>query len=119
METTSGIKLYEKNGKVDLDMHEADDSDFEMDDQSTYDFVVGQGMKIDLANMDYSSWSNFIQKDAGKLEQVILMVVDIMFARMPSSSSFTGYLIEGLMPYQIGQQKVPIFTMFFDTSEYL
>ena len=45
--TISAIDSFEKNGKADLDMYEASDSDFDIDDENNDYFTVGKKVKID------------------------------------------------------------------------
>ena len=77
METIDGITQYEKYGEANIDMYEADSDDFDMEDQNTDYFTVGRKVKIDLADMDYKSWKDVLQKDADTLELLILMIADI------------------------------------------
>lgn len=67
METIDGITQYEKYGEANIDMYEADSDDFDMEDQNTDYFTVGRKVKIDLADMDYKSWKDVLQKDADTL----------------------------------------------------
>ena len=67
METIDGITQYEKYGEANIDMYEADSDDFDMEDQNTDYFTVGRKVKIDLADMDYKSWKDMLQKDADTL----------------------------------------------------
>lgn len=77
METIEGITQYEKCGEANIDMYEADSDDFDMEDQNTDYCTVGHKVKIDLADMDYKSWKDVLQKDADTLELLILMIADI------------------------------------------
>lgn len=62
METIDGITQYEKYGEANIDMYEADSDDFDMEDQNTDYFTVGRKVKIDLADMDYKSWKDVLQR---------------------------------------------------------
>lgn len=77
VKTIEAIDNYEKCGKADIDMYEADTSDFDMEDQNTDYFTVGKKVKIDLADMDYKSWRDVLKQDADTLELLVLMVSDI------------------------------------------
>ena len=66
--TITAIDSFEKNGKADLDMYEASDSDFDIDDENNDYFTVGKKVKIDLADMDYKTWRDELQHDADTLE---------------------------------------------------
>ena len=58
VKTIEAIDNYEKCGNADIDMYEADTSDFDMEDQNTDFFTVGKKSKISLADMDYKSWGS-------------------------------------------------------------
>ena len=51
--TIKAIDDFEKYGAADIDMYEASDSEFDMDDGNTEYFTVGRKVKIELADMDY------------------------------------------------------------------
>lgn len=85
METIDGITQYEKYGEANIDMYEADSDDFDMEDQNTDYFTVGRKVKIDLADMDYKSWKDVLQKDADTLELLILMIARILRRNMTRS----------------------------------
>lgn len=75
--TIKAIDDFEKNGAADIDMYEASDSEFDMDDGNTEYFTVGKKVKIELADMDYKSWRTELKADADVLELLTLMVADI------------------------------------------
>ena len=75
--TIDAIDRFEKYGKSDLDMYEADENDFDLDDGNTDFFTVGKKVKIDLADMDYKTWRAELQRDADTLELLTLMIADI------------------------------------------
>lgn len=52
--TIAAIDKFEKYGMADIDMYEASDDEFDMDDGNTDYFTVGKKVKIDLADMDYN-----------------------------------------------------------------
>ncbi len=76
-DTIQAINRFEKNGYVQLDMFEADESDFDIDDGNTDFLTVGNKVKIDLDDMDYKTWRTELKKDAETLELLMLMVEDI------------------------------------------
>lgn len=53
--TIDAITQFEKYGKADLDMYEANDNDFDMEDGNTDFFTVGKKVKIDLADIQMCS----------------------------------------------------------------
>jgi hypothetical protein len=120
METIEGITQYEKCGEANIDMYEADSDDFDMEDQNTDYFTVGRKVKIDLADMDYKSWKDVLQKDADTLELLILMIADITpehDTKLQELYKLISQKIEN--PINPGNKKVLIFTAFSDTAEYL
>ncbi len=120
METIDGITRYEKYGESNIDMYEADSDDFDMEDQNTDYLTVGHKVKIDLADMDYKSWKDVLQKDADTLELLILMIADITpehDTKLQELYKLISQKIEN--PINPGNRKVLIFTAFSDTAEYL
>lgn len=76
-ETIKSIDRFEKYGHSEIDMYEASDSEWDIDDNNTDYFTVGKKVKIDLADMDYKTWRAELEKDAKTLELLTLMVADI------------------------------------------
>lgn len=117
--TINAINAFEKHGAADLDMYEMSDDDLDIDDSNT-DFTVGKKVKIDLADMDYRSWRDDLQKDKDSLELLILMIKDIT----PEHDTKLQVLFELIAkkqkePINAGNKKMIIFTAFSDTAEYL
>lgn len=118
--TIDAIINFEKYGKADLDMYEADDNDFDMDDDNTDFFTVGKKVKIDLADMDYKTWRTELQYDADTLELLTLMVADITPEHDLKLQTLFKLLDEKMAnPINEGNKKVLIFSAFSDTAEYL
>ena len=118
--TIEGINNYEKYGKADIAMYEADESDFDMEDSNTDFFSVGKKTKIDLSDMDYKSWREELQKDADNLELLILMVADITPEHDTKLQTLFQLLDEKIThPINPGNKKVIIFSAFSDTAGYL
>lgn len=99
----------------------ADVEKYDDDDQNTDDlFSFGRKVKIDLADMDYISWRDALEKDRDILELLTLMVGDIT----PEHDSKLQELLNVIdtkitHPINEGNRKVIIFTAFADTAEYL
>ena len=118
--TIEAINNFEKYGTADIDMYEASDSEFDMDDGNTEYFTVGKKVKIELADMDYKSWRTELKADADVLELLTLMVADIT----PEHDSKLQELLELISdkienPINTGNKKVIVFSAFSDTAEYL
>lgn len=99
----------------------ADVEEYDDDDQNTDDlFSFGRKVKIDLADMDYISWRDALEKDRDILELLTRMVGDIT----PEHDSKLQELLNVIdtkitHPINEGNRKVIIFTAFADTAEYL
>ena len=118
--TIDSINQFEKYGKADLDMYEANDNDFDLDDGNTDFFTVGRKIKIDLADMDYKTWRAELQHDADTLELLTLMVADITPEHDLKLQTLFKLLDEKMAnPINEGNKKVLIFSAFSDTAEYL
>lgn len=118
--TISAIDSFEKNGKADLDMYEASDSDFDIDDENNDYFTVGKKVKIDLADMDYKTWCDELQRDADTLELLTLMIADVTPEHDLKLQTLLHLLDEKMKhPINEGNKKVLIFSAFSDTAEYL
>ena len=118
--TLETIEEYDKHSSVQLDLTEISENEFDSDDQSEDLFTFGKKVKIDLADMDYVSWSKTLKKDYEVLELLTLMVGDIT----PEHDCKLQELFEVIRdkienPINEGNKKVIIFTAFADTAEYL
>lgn len=119
-ETIKSIDRFEKYGHSYIDMYEASDSEWDIDDNNTDYFTVGKKVKIDLADMDYKTWRAELEKDAKTLELLTLMVADITpehDSKLQELLKLVSDKIEN--PINPGNKKVLIFSAFSDTAEYL
>lgn len=118
--TITAIDSFEKNGKADLDVYEASDSDFDIDDENNDYFTVGKKVKIDLADMDYKTWRDELQHDADTLELLTLMIADVTPEHDLKLQTLLHLLDEKMKhPINEDNKKVLIFSAFSDTAEYL
>lgn len=119
--TIETIDRFEKYGSADIDMYEVGKSnDFDMEDQNTEIFSVGKKVKIDLADMDYASWKDELQKDADVLELLTLMIADVTPEHDAKLQKLLNLLSQKIdNPINEGNKKVLIFSAFSDTVEYL
>ena len=118
--TIEAIDKFEKYGAAEIDMYEASDLEFDMDDGNTEYFTVGKKVKIELADMDYMSWRTGLKSDADVLELLTLMVADITpehDSKLQELLKLVSEKIEN--PINPGNKKVLIFSAFSDTAEYL
>lgn len=118
--TIQSIDHFEEYGKVDFDMYEAAENDFDIDDENNDYFTVGKKVKIDLADMDYKTWRDELQQDADTLELLTLMIADITPAHDLKLQTLMN-LLDDKMNHPINgeNKKVLIFSAFSDTAEYL
>lgn len=119
-DTIEAIDDFEKYGAANIDMVEASESEFDIDDDNTDYFTVGKKVKIDLADMDYKTWRNELKADAEVLELLTFMVSDIT----PEHDSKLQELLKLISdkienPINPGNKKVLVFSAFSDTAEYL
>ena len=118
--TIKAIDDFEKYGRADLEMYEANDSDLDIDDSNTEYFTVGRKVKIDLADMDYTTWRSALRQDADTLELLTLMVADITPEHDLKLQTLLHLLDDKMRrPINDGNKKVLIFSAFSDTAEYL
>ncbi len=96
-------------------------NDFDLDDQNDDElFSFGKKVKINLSDMDYTSWRRDLAKDKETIELLTVMVADIT----PEHDSKLQELFRVLSnkiehPINDNNRKVIIFTAFSDTAEYL
>lgn len=120
--TVETIDKYDKHSSLKLDMTDISDMDeFDSDDLNNDDlFTFGKKVKIDLADMDYKSWRDSLEKDREILELLSYMIADIT----PEHDSKLQKLLEVIQnkiehPINADNKKIIIFTAFADTAEYL
>lgn len=121
-DTIEVINTFDKHSSKSIELTDiADVEEYDDDDQNTDDlFSFGRKVKIDLADMDYISWRDALEKDRDILELLTLMVGDIT----PDHDSKLQELLSVIdkkitHPINEGNRKVIIFTAFADTAEYL
>lgn len=118
--TIKAINDFEQYGSADLDMFEASDSEFDMEDSNTDFFAVGKKVKIELADMDYKTWRAELRQDADTLELLTLMIADITPEHDLKLQTLLNLLDDKMRhPINDGNKKVLIFSAFSDTAEYL
>ncbi|MBR3430563.1 MAG: DEAD/DEAH box helicase family protein [Clostridia bacterium] len=120
--TLKTIDQFEQNGMGILDAIElnTDTSDYDLEDQNTDFFTVGNKSKIDLNDMDYKSWRNVLQRDADTLALLISMVADITPEHDTKLQTLLKMITEKIEnPINAGNKKLLIFSAFADTADYL
>ena len=119
-DTIEAINRFEKYGHTEIDMYEASEDDFDIEDGNNDLFNVGKKVKIDLADMDYMSWRNALRVDAETLELLILMVEDITPEHDTKLQELFKLIADKMAhPINDGNKKILIFSAFSDTANYL
>lgn len=93
---------------------------FDFDEQNDNVFIGGKKTKIDLRDMDYIQWHEYLQTDLNSLKHLLSMLADIT----PQHDSKLQQLVADLHdkfnnPINGNNKKVIIFTAFSDTALYL
>ena len=120
-DTITEINAYEAGGATVIEATELyDTQDFDLDDQNTDFFTASHKTQIDLADMDYVSWRDELQKDAETLALLDSMVADIT----PEHDTKLQTLLELIAgkiehPINAGNKRVLVFSAFADTAAYL
>lgn len=94
--------------------------EFDFDDQNQDLFSIGNKQKINLADMDYSSWEQDLQADLDILDELIFEVEKIT----PDIDEKLQTLIKLIKdkiekPINADNKKIIIFSAFADTADYL
>ncbi len=119
-QTIEAIDNFENHGHSEIDMYEASEDDFDIEDENNDLFNVGKKVKIDLADMDYKSWRNELQKDKETLELLIMMVADITPEHDLKLQELFKLIEDKIAhPINADNKKILIFSAFSDTVEYL
>ena len=106
-----------ENSKVeDFDFEEG----LDFDEQNDNVFIGGKKTQIDLRDMDYIQWREYLQADLDSLKLLLFMLADIT----PQHDSKLQQLVVDLRdkfnnPINGTNKKVIIFTAFSDTALYL
>ena len=118
--TIKAIDEFEIYGNTHIDMYEASDSEFDIEDGNTEYFTIGKKVKIELSDMDYISWRTELKADADVLELLTLMVADITPEHDSKLQELLRLISEKIEnPINSENKKVLIFSAFSDTAEYL
>lgn len=120
--TIQAIDTYDRNSSVKLDLTDISDMDeFDGEDQNSDElFTFGKKVKIDLADMDRTSWRAALAKDKEVLDLLMFMVGDITpqyDSKLQELFSVIRKKMEN--PINPGNKKIIIFTAFADTADYL
>lgn len=120
--TIQTIDIYEKNSIVNPELTDTTNVDeFDDEDQNDDDlFSFGKKIKIDLSDMDYKSWRDYLQKDFEILELLDFMITDITPEHDSKLLELLRLITDKLNnPINQRNKKVLIFTAFADTAGYL
>lgn len=118
--TVEVIEQFDKSQTTILNVSDMTGEEFDFDDQNSDLFSIGKKVRIALADMDYISWKDDLQKDKEILQLLMEMVSDIT----PKHDYKLQQLIQIVSdkiehPINVNNKKVIIFTAFADTAKYL
>lgn len=120
--TIETIDRFNKQSAHEIELTDISNMDeFDDEDQNTDDlFSFGRKIKIDLADMDYVSWRDSLEKDAEVLELLTVMVGDITPEHDSKLQELYKIIDKKISnPINEGNKKIIIFTAFADTAGYL
>lgn len=120
--TITTIDSYSKQASVSLDLTDmASVNELDEDDKNGEEFFsIGKKVKIDLADMDYKSWRDKLEKDREILDLLTAMVSDITPEHDSKLQGLLGILKNKVdNPINPNNKKVILFTAFADTAQYL
>ena len=119
--TIDTIDNYDKRSAMQLDLTDISDIDeFDGEDQNDDVFSFGKKVKIDLADMDYTSWRQSLVKDKEILESLAMKIDDITGKHDSKLQKLLSVLSNKVTnPINEDNKKVIIFTAFADTAQYL
>ena len=115
------IDNFEQHSSEQITLTDITDIDeFDGEDQNDDLFSFGRKVKIDLADMDYVSWRQSLEKDKEVLDLLVLMVDDITAEHDSKLQELFAVLSNKVQnPINKDNKKVIIFTAFADTAQYL
>lgn len=96
------------------------DYGFDFDDREDAVLIGGKKSKIDIQDMDYVRWRDFLIRDLDNLNMLLFMLADIT----PEHDSKLQQLLQDIRdkfahPINGDNRKIIIFTAFSDTAQYL
>ncbi len=117
--TISKLERVHSNESLIIDVEEVVDN-LDPDDIESADFIGTKKTKIDIQDIDYKSWSAYLNADVEVLNLMLYMLKDIT----PEHDSKLQQLLSDLAhkfsnPINGNNKKVLIFTAFSDTAQYL
>ena len=119
--TLKSIEDFRLSGKSDLNIAEIQESELDLEDSNSEDlFSVGKKVKIDLRDIDITSWQSELEEDSQTIDSLIKMVSNIT----PEHDSKLQKLFELItnkinQPINENNKKILIFSAFADTADYL
>lgn len=119
--TCRKIEAFEKTHRGNLDIHELMDvAEGEGDEWNEFDGMVGNKVRIDLADIDTVLWLHALKSDLAILENLWYHMVRITPRYDSKLEMLYGQLRQKIEePINEGNRKVIVFTAFADTAKYL
>lgn len=110
------IDTYDKNGKAVLEYGEDDEPDDE--DEEIYAFE--QDMEINIADMDYLRWKEYLERDRSILDELSKEVSKITPDKDKKLMVLDDIIRKKMEnPINPGNRKVIVFSAFADTVDYI
>lgn len=108
-----------QNGTKELSLDDFSDMDFDIED-GNLDNIIGNKVKIDLADMDYVTWKGHLLLDLDTLHQLQAEMSIITPAHDAKLQKLMDIIRDKQAnPINAGNKKVLIFSAFADTVDYL
>lgn len=113
------IERVERGETIAVEQHDFDEG-LDIDDLNDELLVGGGKTTIDLRDMDYLSWKNYISADLEVLQLLLTRMADITPKQDTKLQNLLSHIEHKIAnPINAGNKKIIIFTAFSDTAEYL
>jgi len=110
-------RIEEGESALDCDV---DISDIDLDDNEFENMMIGNNVKVILADMDLLKWKQDLNEDKEKLERILSEAKKVTPDRDAKLLDLKRLIIGKMeQPINPGNKKVIVFTAFADTANYL
>ena len=117
--TVEAIDSIATGGNTEVNDYDYSDG-LDFDEQNDSIFIGGKKTRIDLRDMDYIQWREYLQADLESLKLLLFMLADITPQHDSKLQQLVGDLRDKFNnPINGTNKKVIIFTAFSDTALYL
>lgn len=117
--TLEKIEEVERGGAIAVGQYDFDEG-FDIDDLNDELLIGGGKTTIDLRDMDYLGWKNYLSADLQRLQFLLHETASITPEQDAKLQHLLGDIEQKIdQPINAGNKKVIVFTAFSDTAEYL